>query len=99
LEEFDREVRRLLAKHSEDLPETLKRFMRYADRRGLFAAYRHEEEILFSLRGVGTRLSKANPLNRVVEIWPELHPWCSEAFNRVFPRVRKHVGDWVATAA
>lgn len=99
LEDFDREIRRLLDEHAESVPETLRRFMKYADRRGLFAAYRDESEILYSLRGVGTRLSKPNPLHRVGEIWPELRPWCGECFNRVFPQVQKRVGDWVATAA
>lgn len=99
LEDFDHEIRRMLDEHPQVVPQTLRRFMRYADRRGLFAAYREESEILYSLSGVGTRLSKANPLHRVGEIWPELKPWCSETFQRVFPQVQKRVGDWVATAA
>ena len=85
--------------HEADLILSPSTDCRSADRRGLFAAYRDEEEILFSLKGVGTRLSKPNPLHRVGEIWPELHPWCSECFSRVFPRVQDHVAEWVATAA
>ena len=99
LQDFDRDVRRLLDEHPAIVPSGLRRFMRYADQRGLFAAYREESEILFSLKGVGTRLRKANPLHRVNEIWPELKPWCGETFRRVFPQVKNRVAEWVTCVA
>jgi acyl carrier protein phosphodiesterase len=95
LEQFDSEVRELLARHKEVLPKELQAFMRYADERGLFATYREECEILFSLRGLGRRLSRSNPLHRVGEIWHELQPTLSGGFSSVFPGVQLDVAAWL----
>lgn len=91
LTEFDREVRSILAAHEGELPERLRRFMDYADRRGLFEAYRYEDEMLFSLAGIGTRLKRENPLHRVKEIWPELKPRTADAFASFFPEIQLRV--------
>ena len=96
LEEFDREVRGLLNRNETLLPDDLKHFMDYADLRGLFAAYRHEAEILHSLSGIGIRLSRPNPLHRVEEIWPDLQPGFREGFDTVFSQVRDGVFDWLS---
>lgn len=92
---FDREVRVLLAKHAERVPEELARFMRYADRRGLFAAYAQPGEILHSLRGVGRRLSRPNPLHRVDEVWAELQPRLETAFEPVLAALQSEVAAWL----
>ena len=99
LEQFDRGVRAMLGRHADHLPAELKQFMRYADRHGLFAAYREEREIMASLRGVGQRLSRANPLHRVSEIWEELKPELGRGFTTAFPLVRRSVGDWLTQPA
>lgn len=95
LESFDRDVRLTLAGHDALLPDRLRRFMRYADRRGLFASYRDEREILLSLAGIGTRLSRPNPLDRVEEIWPELAPRFSASFEFVFLQIQSEVAGWL----
>lgn len=95
LQDFDREVRDMLARHQPVLPERLLGFMRYADRRGLFAAYREESEILHSLRGVGRRLSRDNPLHRVSEIWAGFEPRVSAGFDPVFQAVQSDVEAWL----
>jgi len=95
LEEFDRDVRLLLAEHDRLLPEGLRSFMSYADRRGLFAAYRENSEIMLSLRGLGSRLSRPNPLNRAGEIWPELSPYFDASFEFVFLQVQSDVSNWL----
>ena len=92
---FDRDVRLMLARHDALLPDRLRRFMRYADRRGLFASYRDENEILRSLAGIGTRLSRPNPLDRVEEIWPELAPRFSATFELVFIQIQSEVAGWL----
>ena len=94
LHQFDLEVRDLLSRHDSQAPEELKRFMAYADRRGLFANYRHEKEMLFSLAGLGTRLKRANPLHRVGEIWPGLKQDVRGSFVSFFPQIQSHVADW-----
>jgi acyl carrier protein phosphodiesterase len=95
LEEFDRGVRQMLTRHHRRLPERLIGFMRYADRRGLFAEYREESEILYSLRGVGRRLSRPNPLHRVNEVWGDFEPLISERFEPVFKQVQSEVAIWL----
>ena len=95
LPDFDRAVREMLARHRRVLPERLTGFMRYADRRGLFAAYREESEILHSLRGVGRRLSRDNPLHRVSEIWSGFEPRVSAGFEPVFRAVQSDVSAWL----
>lgn len=96
LQQFDADVRELLAHYQALLPEELKAFMRYADRRGLFAAYREKDEILYSLSGVGRRLSRSNPLDRVDEIWDELEDDLSAGFEQVFPQVQAAVAEWIS---
>ena len=94
LERFDLEVRDLLRDNSELVPEKLNGFMRYADRHGLFTAYREEDVTLYALAGVGTRLSRPNPLHRVSEIWPQLAPEFKLSFRQFFPQIQSEVLDW-----
>ena len=94
LERFDLEVRDLLRDNSELVPEKLTGFMRYADRHGLFTAYREEDVTLYALAGVGTRLSRPNPLHRVSEIWPQLAPEFKLSFRQFFPQIQSEVLDW-----
>lgn len=95
IQEFDRGVREMLARHDSVLPRRLKEFMRYADRRGLFASYQYESEILHSLQGLGRRLSRDNPLHRVGEIWTEFRPRVSASFEPVFREIQLEVADWL----
>jgi acyl carrier protein phosphodiesterase len=94
LERFDLEVRDLLRDNSDLVPEKLTGFMRYADRHGLFTAYREEDVTLYALAGVGTRLSRPNPLHRVSEIWPQLAPEFKLSFRQFFPQIQSEVLDW-----
>jgi len=96
LQQFDRDVREVLRRHEHLLPDDLRGFMRYADRRGLFSAYQHKDEILYSLAGIGRRLSRPNPLHRVDEIWNQLEAELAGGFDRVFPQVQDAVTDWLA---
>ena len=95
LADFDQGVRDMLARHHGQLPERLKGFMRYADWRGLFTGYRDESEILFSLRGIGRRLSRPNPLHRVHEIWDDFEPLVSGCFEPVFEEIQLDVARWL----
>jgi len=94
LERFDLETRDLLRDNAELVPDGLTNFMRYADRHGLFTAYREEDVTLFALAGIGTRLKRPNPLHRVAEIWPELAPEFRTAFRQFFPQIQSEVLDW-----
>lgn len=99
LENFDRQIRFMLRRNAALVPDGLAQFMNYADRRGLFAAYRDESELLLSLAGVGGRLRRANPLDRVEEIWPEFRKPLAETFLAVFPQVQADVDAWISRKA
>jgi acyl carrier protein phosphodiesterase len=94
LERFDVEVRDLLRDNAEMIPEKLVQFMRYADRHSLFAAYRDVDVTLYALAGLGTRLSRANPLHRVSEIWPQMAPEFHSSFKVFFPQIQQDVIQW-----
>lgn len=96
LEEFDQQIRLLLERNAALVPAGLVKFMRYADRRGLFAAYREEQELMVSLAGVSRRLRRANPLDRVNEIWPEVREPCAKTFAEVFPQIQIEVDAWIS---
>ena len=95
LEDFDISVRELLARNESLLPKKLVKFIQYADRRGLFAAYRKEEQILRSISGIGRRFLRPNPLHRVSEIWDDLKPGFTECFDNAFPAIQSDVSDWL----
>lgn len=95
LDDFDGHVRGLLDRHDEVLPGRLRHFMVYADRRGLFEAYRYEEEMLYSLAGIGTRLTRSNPLHRVDEIWPDIRAAMRCGFEEFFPALQSLAADWL----
>ena len=94
LERFDQETRDLIRDNADMVPEGLHQFMRYADRHGLFAAYRDEDVTLYALAGLGTRLSRANPLHRVAEIWPDLVPEFRSSFREFYPQIQSDVLEW-----
>jgi len=94
LERFDVEIRDLLRGNAEWVPEKLESFMQYAERHGLFSAYRDERVVFKALAGVGKRLSRPNPLHRVAEIWPDLAPEFKRAFREFFPQIQSEVLDW-----
>lgn len=95
LQAFDQRIRQILASQQALVPERLRSFMAYADRRGLFEAYQDEEEMLFSLNGLGRRLSRPNPLHRVNEIWPDVRDDCAATFETLFPQIQGQVADWL----
>jgi len=94
LERFDLEARDLLREHAEWVPEKLTIFMEYADRHGLFSAYRDLDVVFHALAGIGKRVSRPNPLHRVSEIWPELGPEFKSSFRQFFPQIQSEVLDW-----
>ena len=94
LERFDVEARDLLRDNKHLVPEGLDQFMQYADLHGLFTAYREVDVTLFCLAGMGTRLTRPNPLHRVAEVWPELAPQFKVAFREFFPEIQSNVLAW-----
>lgn len=95
LEVFDAGVRDLLERNAQYVPRRLRSFMKYADARGLFASYRDEDEVLRSLRGVGRRFLRPNPLHRVDEIWQEFKPAFGDCFENAYPAIQSDVAGWL----
>lgn len=95
LEAYDIEIREMLARNEALIPKSLTKFMNYADRRGLFAAYRNEEQILRSISGVGRRFLRPNPLHHVSEIWEDLKPEFARCFDSAYPAIQSDVSDWL----
>ncbi|NND57335.1 MAG: DUF479 domain-containing protein, partial [Xanthomonadales bacterium] len=95
IEQFDLEIRDLLARNDDLLPPNLKSFMKYADRRGLFASYREQAEILHSLKGISRRFSRPNPLGRVGEVWHDVEPPIAAAFDPIFQEIQSEVTGWL----
>jgi acyl carrier protein phosphodiesterase len=97
LEEFDDGVRRMLERNRQWVPGRLDGFMQYADRRGLFAAYREVPEIIHTLQGIGRRFLRSNPLHQVDEIWADFEPRFSTCFTELFPDAQANVEAWLAS--
>lgn len=95
LESFDEQIREMLDRQARWVSEPLARFMAYADIRGLFTNYGDTEELLFTLTNMGRRVSRANPLHRVNEIWDEIHPGMCHLFHEWFPELNEAVAQWV----
>jgi acyl carrier protein phosphodiesterase len=91
---FDSGVRGMLARNADLVPDGLARFMRYADRHGLFATYAVPDQVMHSLHGIGRRLSRPNPLARVAEIWPEIQPRMATAFDPLLGAVQRELDEW-----
>jgi acyl carrier protein phosphodiesterase len=94
LERFDVEIRDLLRGNEPMLPEGLIQFMQYADLHGLFTAYREKDVVMFALAGMGTRLTRPNPLHRVAEVWEEMEPRFKASFRQFFPEIQAQVLAW-----
>ena len=94
LERFDVQIRDLLRGNEAMLPEGLVQFMQYADLHGLFTAYREKDVVMFALAGMGTRLTRPNPLHRVAEVWEEMEPRFKESFRQFFPEIQAQVLEW-----
>ncbi len=95
LADFDLGVRELLSENEQWVPGRLASFMTYADSRGLFASYREQSEIIRTLRGIGRRFLRSNPLHQMDEIWPQYKPGFEACFLEFFPQAQSDVADWL----
>ena len=96
LPSFSGNLRQLLHDRWKELPPALQRFYRYLDARRLPAAYARREMIGEVLAGVGSRLTRSNPLARgLVEI-SRLETELDAIFARFFPQLRAFAESWRA---
>jgi len=90
LETFSDGIVATLERHEPLLPVDLRRFTRYLRANGLPANYRHREAIAQALAGVGTRLSRPNPLARGLDAIAVVEPQLQAAFDAFFPQLVEH---------
>ncbi|MEO7916777.1 MAG: ACP phosphodiesterase [Dokdonella sp.] len=85
LEIYSQEARELLHRRSNLLPAALRRFLAYMQVHDLPFAYRDESQIERVFAGVGSRLSRANPLASSIAEIERLRPELQAAFDAFFP--------------
>ncbi len=83
----------LLERNRARLPGDLQRFTRYLRRHDLPAAYRDREMIATVLAGVGTRLTRANPLAAGLAEIARIEAQLERAFNEFFPQLVERASD------
>lgn len=96
LDAFSDGVVAILERHGILLPPDLRRFTRYLRANGLPANYRHREAIARVLAGVGTRLSRPNPLAQGLDAIAPIESDLERTFDAFFPQVvdqARHLRD------
>lgn len=84
----------LLAEHHEELPEPLQRFTRYLNANALPTAYRDRQIIGKVLTGVGSRLSRENPLHHGLIELERLELQLERIFESFFPQLQQFSSEW-----
>jgi acyl carrier protein phosphodiesterase len=96
---FSDTVVALLRRHHDELPPNLQRFAMYMERAGLPAAYADSAVVDRALAGIGTRLSRANPLDQALRVLQALDAELHTGFAAFFPELRTFADDWRNDAA
>ena len=96
LDEFSDAVLALLHAHEAELPPTMQRFVAYMRRTGLPATYADDAVIGRALAGVGSRLSRANPLHEALPVLQSLDRELQAGFDAFFPQLLDHARQWLA---
>jgi acyl carrier protein phosphodiesterase len=91
---FSDRVLALLQRRREELPPPMQGFVVYMRRNGLPAAYADSSVIGRALAGVGTRLSRANPLHEALPVLQALDTELQAGFDEFFPHLVGYAQDW-----
>lgn len=92
-------LRGLLHRHDALLPEPLRRFRAYMDAHDLPAGYADPAMLEVALRGIGSRLSRANPLATALPQLQALEAPLQRHFEAFFPELLAFAGSWNADGA
>lgn len=87
-------LRATLQRNADSLPPALIRFLRYMQANDLPLSYRDEARIAKVLTGIGTRLTRANPLAQSMEEIERLKPELQIAFDTFFPELVAFGEQW-----
>ena len=94
LDAFCDECHRVMETHWSILPDSLRRFMRYAEAYEVLRGYGQPVVVARALAGIGGRLSRSNPLDRA---WPEVESRLdaiSQGFHALWPQLEQQARDW-----
>jgi len=89
LDEFSANFLLVLAAHREELPPPLRGYLAYLQREGLPAAYREREVVARALAGIGTRLSRPNPLASALMAIEPVEQLLQSRFEEFFPQLQE----------
>jgi acyl carrier protein phosphodiesterase len=96
LEGFSTDLRALLHRHHALLPAAAQRFARYMQANDLPAGYADPAVLGRALAGIGQRLSRDNPLDRMLPVLEALDAPLQERFEAFFPQLRRFAEAWSA---
>lgn len=91
LHAFSLRVQNLLAQRSAEVPERMQGFVRYMQSKQLPERYRDETVIADVLRGLSSRLSRANPIAEALPVLKERADALERHFAAFFPDLVEHV--------
>lgn len=94
LEAFSVDLRELLRRHDALLPAAAQRFARYMQANDLPAGYADPAVLDRALAGIGQRLRRDNPLDRMLPVLQALDAPLQERFEAFFPQLRRFAGAW-----
>jgi acyl carrier protein phosphodiesterase len=95
LEGFSTDLRVLLRRHDALLPAAAQRFARYMQANHLPAGYADPAVLGRALAGIGQRLSRDNPLDRMLPVLEALDAPLQERFEAFFPQLRRFAEAWM----
>ena len=95
---FSSELRALLDRHEVLLPMPARRFLAYMQANDLPAAYADPHMLARALAGIGGRLRRDNPLDRMLPVLQALDRQLQAHFAQFFPQLRQFAQAWVATS-
>lgn len=97
LETYSATLRRLLRQHDALLPPPLRRFREYMEQHRLPAGYADRAVLELALRGIGQRLSRANPLDSALPVLVQREVELQERFEAFFPQLQGFAREWIET--
>ncbi|WP_049623913.1 ACP phosphodiesterase [Frateuria defendens] len=95
---FSAELRALLHRHAALLPPALRRFLAYMDANDLPAGYADPAVLARALAGLGSRLSRANPLAGALPVLEARSAALQERFEAFFPALQAFARAWIEGA-
>lgn len=98
LERFSGDLLALLQRHADELPPSMRGFVAYMQRNGLPAAYADAGVIGRALAGIGTRLSRANPLHEALPVLQANDAALQRGFEKFFPQLQTFAQGWLQDA-